>query len=269
MLILNGGKGEAMMEKVSAVVLGGRRNDGKLREVSQAQWESLIEINGRPMVGYVLEALRGCRRVEHIALVGPAEASAMAAAHSAQLVPPSETLMDALTSAAAVLPPDRMMLVTTSDIPLVQADDIEEFLKLCDARDGQFYYSIVPKAVVDTQCPGSRRTYYPTDHGPVTGGNAMLVHPDVLEPFRAKAEFVYRHRKNPVAMGLALGFGFVVKTLITGLTLDGIEQRFSDYLGLRARAIVVNRASIGVDVDKPEDYRLASEILSRRHAGAA
>ena len=45
---------------VDAVVLAGQANQGALRDVSSATNEALIEVAGRPMLQYVIDALAGC-----------------------------------------------------------------------------------------------------------------------------------------------------------------------------------------------------------------
>ncbi|NLM69130.1 MAG: hypothetical protein GX177_03905, partial [Firmicutes bacterium] len=44
--------------QVDAIVLAGAKNDGKLQEVSSCQYEALIKINDKPMLCYVINALK-------------------------------------------------------------------------------------------------------------------------------------------------------------------------------------------------------------------
>jgi len=62
---------------LKAVVLAGRRNDGKLRaEAPDVAWEALIPIQGHPMTAYVLAAVSSVPEVSETVLVGPGELAA-------------------------------------------------------------------------------------------------------------------------------------------------------------------------------------------------
>ena len=56
---------------VDVLVLAGAPNSGKLAECSESLYEAFIEINGRPMLEYVLNALSSSRYVDRICVVGP------------------------------------------------------------------------------------------------------------------------------------------------------------------------------------------------------
>ncbi|HBG01879.1 MAG TPA: hypothetical protein DDW87_09955, partial [Firmicutes bacterium] len=59
--------------KVDAVILAGAPNDGQLKEVSSEKWEATIPIYGKPMVNYVIEALKNSSRIAKIVVVAPLE----------------------------------------------------------------------------------------------------------------------------------------------------------------------------------------------------
>jgi len=56
--------------QVDAIVLAGAKNDGKLREVSPSPYEAMILINDRPMLSYVVDALKQSKQVGRIVVVG-------------------------------------------------------------------------------------------------------------------------------------------------------------------------------------------------------
>ena len=59
-----------------------------------------------------------------------------------------------------------------------------------------------------------------------------------------------------------LGVGFILKFLFHRLTLADVEKRGSLVVGFEVRAIVSDFAEVGMDVDKPADWKLAQKYLN-------
>jgi len=262
---------------VAALVLAGAPNRGPLASVSDAPYEALIEIEGRPMVAYVLDALRQAPSVGRIGIVGPvAELEAALDLQGEQLIAPVGNLLDNLEHGARVLRGDAggadRLLVVTSDIPMVTAEAIEDFLERCRARDraaggpGKLdaFYPMVSREASEARFPNQRRTYVSLREGVYTGGNCVLLSPAVLLKQRAMFEQAVALRKDPVGMARLLGLGFIVKFLMRRLSAADIERVVRQKLGIHGAIIEVPYAEIGFDVDKPEDLELAHRVLARR-----
>ena len=86
--------------KAAAVVLAGAPNSGKLKEASSENYEALILLAGKPLVGWVVDALAESPFVEEIIVVGPKKELAAALGEDwppkGKVVQAGDTLLDNL-----------------------------------------------------------------------------------------------------------------------------------------------------------------------------
>lgn len=247
------------MAEVTAVVLAGRPNAGALRAVSAAPWEALVEVGGRPMVCRVVEALQGAAGVGDVVVVAP---PAVAAALSGvRVAPPGGDLVESLRHglAAAGAGP---VLAAGSDVPLLTPAMVERFLAACAAAGAATCYPVIPRAACEERFPGARRTYARLREGEFTGGNLFYLAPEAVAPVLALLERFYRARKSPLRLAALLGVGVFLRFLAGRLSIRDVERRFRQLTGCAGRAVICPDPEVGMDVDKPEDWRLVQERLT-------
>lgn len=248
--------------KVEAVVLAGAKNRGKLHEVSDAPHEALIPIAGRPMVHHVLDALKASAFVDRIILVGPPEILAgYPSPEGIDVVPAGESMVQNLRLGLARVRSDERALIVTSDIPLISAEAIDDFLSRCENVSADIYYSVVAKETNEAKYPGVKRTYVRLKEGTFTGGNIALVKPEVVEACEPMIAQAVAMRKNPLKLSRLLGFKFILKLLFNRLSMAEIEERVRLILGFRGVAVVSPYPEVGIDVDKPQDLALVEETF--------
>ncbi|MHB1505701.1 MAG: nucleotidyltransferase family protein [Sulfobacillus sp.] len=253
---------------IDAVLLAGRENRGALRGASDAPWEALVQFGGRPMAAWVAEAALGAAGVGRLAVVGPAAIGSDVAAFGSDrvvtLCPHGSMLENLQRGIAACGGASEMVLILTSDIPLVRSVMVERFLRQALSRQpvADFYYPVVSKQVVESRFGKSQRTYVRLREGTFTGGNLALVRPQVLIKMAHEVETFMALRKSPFKLAKRLGWGFLIHFLLSRPTLAQVEQHFSELFGVRGQAVVVDDAEIGVDVDKPEDLALCEAVLA-------
>src|SRR5690606_19557778 len=138
--------------KVDAVVLAGAPNQGALKEASDAPLEALIELGGKPMIAYVLQALRECGRIGRIAVVGPQGLASAVQAAAVDGGPPVELAGDGgglvtnIQRGLDYLNSQGPVLIVTSDIPLLTAEALNDFLDRCQEGQADVFYPIVARS---------------------------------------------------------------------------------------------------------------------------
>lgn len=248
--------------RVEAIVLAGADNGGKLKEVSEHPYEALISIEGRPMIHYVLDALASTPSVKRVVVVGPVEAlKAAGVGDDVELVQSSGGMVHNLSIGVEKVRADDPVLIVTSDIPLITAEAIDDFLGRCEAEKADIYYPIVRKELNEARFPGVRRTYVHLKDGIYTGGNLALIRPEVVPACHNMIAQAVAMRKNPLKMSRLLGLKFIVKLLFRRLTMAEIEDRVERILGFRGIGVVSNYPEVGIDVDKPEDVEIVAAAL--------
>jgi len=256
---------------VDAIVLAGGLSNGLEEEAAEWPNEALIPIGSRPMIDYVVAALRQTAAIDRIVVAGPiAELNRVLGEQPGLLLAEGgATAIQTLQLGLRRLFPEgiqphtpQWVLVATADIPLLTVAAVQNFLELCRKRAGDLYYPIVSREQNETHYPGVKRTYVMLREGAFTGGNLVLVDGRVIAPCAQLAEQIVARRKNPLALSWLLGLGFVIRFLLRRLSIAEVESKASRLLGIRGVAVVSGYPEIGVDVDKPSDLLLVRRILA-------
>ena len=244
------------------LILAGTGKEAELTIREGVKNKAFIPIQGKPMVGYVIEALQAAKEIGRIAVVGPiAELVPLIDQYEILALPEKGSIPENIKCGFAALQPRQHFLIVSSDIPFLTAAAVENFIELCRPYELDFYYPIVPKDVNDRRFPGVERTYVKLLDGVFTGGNLFLVNPSGLESALPRIEKFFALRKSPVKLAATFGFGFVLKLATKRLRVAELEKRFSVLFGLQGKAVVTEYPEIGTDVDKSEDLTLAKKYL--------
>lgn len=250
------------MSTTAGIILAGRRNDGAFKDHSDAAAEALVPVAGRPMIEYVMDALDGARGVQRVAVVAPGALEPLVTGRGAVYAEAGDTLTENLRRGLRAVPSAGELLFVTGDTPMLTAEVIDEFLRLCRRAGGDFFYPIVAREVYEQKYPGSRRTFARLRDGTFTGGNMFLVHREAVEPALALVERLFAVRKSPIGLARVIGFGFLMRLLMGRLTLERLEKRVSELVASRGRAMVVPFPEVALDVDGPEDLSFVEDLIN-------
>ncbi|HLR46372.1 MAG TPA: NTP transferase domain-containing protein [Deinococcales bacterium] len=235
---------------VTAVVLAGGDASDPLARHAGVPAKAHVPVAGRPLADHVLTALAQARTVGHTVYVGePPEGL-----HH----PPdwqvgagrrfSDSVALGLGAALAVSP-GRRLLICTADLPWLSGSAVDRFI---DAADAGLNYPVIPREVSERQFPDQRRTWVRLRQGQVTGGNVALIEPGLVPDLLLLADRFFAARKNPLALSSLLGFGTLVALLRGRADIPVLEAKMGELLGWSARAVFVDDAGLGADVDRPE-----------------
>ncbi|MCG0277894.1 MAG: nucleotidyltransferase family protein [Thermanaeromonas sp.] len=247
------------MRKVGGIVLaGGSPGKGENLGVST---EALLPVGGRPMVTWVIGALRKSGYLEELVLVGPPDLSELAREEGVRWVLAGSTAVESALNGYQALQGSQWILLSTADLPLLTPEAVRDFLERCFKAEADLYYPIVTRQSVEEKFKGARRTYVRLREGTFTGGNLALIRGDTFTSCALKGEKLVKLRKSPLGLARQIGPLFILKFILGRLTLAEAERSFSRLLGVRGTAVITPYPEIGVDVDKPEDWELVSRIF--------
>jgi GTP:adenosylcobinamide-phosphate guanylyltransferase len=261
------------MNGFNALVLAGRRDsENPFAEVQGETHRALLDVVGVPMLVRVVRALRASSSVDRIA-VSIDDQDAFEAVpelrkletrgeitHHSSLPSPSRSVQDALDGHWLG---DRVF-VTTADHALLTPKIIDHFAACAEETDADVVVGVVAESVLRATYPSSTRTYLRFRDGGYSGAN--------LFAFRSKralraAEFWVRaeaFRKQPWRLARAFGPMTLLLFALRRLSLDETLVRASRVIGCRIRAVPLPFAEAAIDVDRPSDLELVSEILAAR-----
>lgn len=245
----------------AAVVLAGGGPDPNLAPSLPSK--AFLVLGGRPLVARVTQALRRCALVDRIVVVGPPGPLADLLDPSIEVVAERTTMMDNLSAAAEHLGGTGQVLAVASDLPLLSAEAVEDFLRRCTG-DADFYYAVVPQAAVERRFPTARKTYVRVTDGTFCGGSVILFSPGLLDRIRPLVEKIITARKKPWALASLFGWSVVTKFVSGRLSIADLEARAHEVAGVRARAVVIERPELALDVDAehPENLEALAGALA-------
>lgn len=152
------------------------------------------------------------------------------------------------------------VIIAATDVPLMKADHIREFVDLCTKVKADFYYPLIPKSVMG-KLGSMKRTYFKLDRTEFTGGNLILLKKEMWEANLDTARDIYVSRKSPLKMAKLVGPLFLIKMLLGRLSVGEVESKTSQILGGLVKGVIVRHPEIGSDIDKQEDLEFMQQFL--------
>ena len=248
--------------RVDAVVLGG--GDGSAID-PQSRFKGLVRVSGKPMIEWVVDAMRQADLVSGVAAVVPsAEDLGPWADRVDKLVVSDGGFMDNVIAGIESFRVDRPVLVSTGDLPLLDGPALDDYIRASLASGADITYPVIRKSDILLQFPETERTFVRLKDGPVTGGNMMILNPALVSGARELGERLFAARKSPVGMARVLGVRFIVRLLTGRLEVHELEAKMGELLGGTGAAVFTRHASIGLDVDKPADVAFAERMASKK-----
>jgi len=238
------------------ITAGGTPEPGEpLYEYTLGHPKAMLDINGKPMLQWVLDALAGSDHVSHIVLVGAEDNSRFHCAKPLSLVPDQHDMLKnlraGLVKSLEVNPGERYVLTAASDIPAVTSSMVDWVAETAARHDVDLVYNVVRREAMEARFPTSNRTYLRLRDGDFCGGDLGAIRADLALVDLRVWKTLISQRKNPVQQAFTVGldtlFGLVTHTA----TLEKTVQRVCRSLRISGVAVDCPHAEIAMDVDKP------------------
>ncbi len=255
---------------LTAAILAGGGPDNEVAAACAAPCKALAEVGGRPLIEYVLDALRGARSVGGIiAIEAPSRTLSRSGAMPVDVpIFPArgERMIDSFVAAADACPTQDEVMIVTADLPLLTSAAVDGFVSSCQDTQCGLSYPVVRADAFDQAFPGRGKTVARLREGRFTGGNLAIVSRRFVAAQAPAIARTLDRRKSPIGMARIFGFRFVLRLLAGTLSISDLERRGGEMLGTKLAAVPVQWPEIGFDVDHPEDLELAGRFLTKRSA---
>lgn len=251
---------------VDAILLAGGKSKGHLLEYTGVENKALLKIKDKPMVEYVLEALKSSELVGKIVVIGPEkELKGSLERKADEILEQGDSVIENVLRGIKALSAKDNLLIVTSDIPLISKEMIDDFILQCEKTKADIYYPIIEKRYNQEKYPQVKRTYMRLREGIFTGGNLLLVNPLVFTANLSLYNQVFQLRKSPLRLVKILGFTFIIKLVLGRLSIPEAQERIKVILGGSWMVPIFSGfPEVGLDVDKVSDLRLVREVLEER-----
>ncbi len=244
------------------------RQDEPLYEYTRGKPKALLDIAGKPMVQWVLDALSETNRVDDVVLIGLTEDSGVNCKKPLTFIPNQggmiENIIGGIHKVMEIHPQAGRVLLASSDIPGISAAMVDWEIETALASDVDLCYTVVKREVVEARYPHSHRTYLRLKGLEVCGGDLNVIHTSVVRMNPEIWEKLIASRKNPLKQAAILGIDTLVLMLLRVITLDVAVERLASRLHMTGRAILCPYAEVGMDVDKPNQLEMMRADLARR-----
>lgn len=254
------------------IILGG----GTIRglEEQAAASKALVKINGRAMIEYLIDAFGGASSINRIVVLVPLSAQYEDWTRRVdKILVASDSLIENIRAGLEYLgsssDPGSRVVLSSCDIPLLTSEAIEDFLRRCQQHEAEIYYAVIPREVIKRAYPETKRTYATLKDGTFTGGNIGLVSPGAVINNFHLLEKAYNLRKSPLQLARVLGVKFIAKFAMRSLSIAEAEERVTNLLNARGKAVITPYPEIGIDVDKQVDLELVRRVLTDKRGTKA
>jgi len=263
-------------ERFNALILAGNRREGdSVALLTGVSHKALAPINGVPML---LRLYRTLRAVDGIAdihvciddgalLDGIPELAAARASGTIKIVKPETSPAASLGAALDAIGLKLPLLTTTADHPLLTEAMVSHMLQ-ATPRDAELGVGLAEAETVTAVYPNAIRTFYRFKGRRFSGCNLFLARGENARKVASYWQRMERHRKKPWRLVLEIGPLALLRMVCGLLSLDDAFQHVSRLTGARIRPVLMPFAEAPIDVDKPADFELVTEILRRREGTA-
>ncbi len=229
--------------------------------------KALLDIAGKPMVQWVLDALGEARRVERVVVVGLDPGCGLHCSKPTEFVPSFGGLLANLEGGLRRLmelnPQAEYALSVSGDIPAITGTMVDWTVDTAMQTQHDLYYCVIERQRMEQRFPGSRRSYVRLKDREVCGADMNVLRLG-LAADRAFWEKLVAARKNAMKQAALVGFDVFLLALTRQLTLPRAESMISRRLKLRGRVILCPYPEVGMDVDKPHQLHILRRDLAAR-----
>ncbi len=235
---------------------------------SKGDSKALIDIAGKPMVQWILDALGDAKKVDNIIVIGLSPKSDLTCKKPLHYISNQgrmlANIVAGVNKSIELNKKTEYVLIVSADIPTLKADMVDWLVKTAMQTRDDLYYGVCPREVMEARFPTSRRTYTKLKDVEVCGADINVIHVNQTTQHLDTWEELIGNRKSPLRQAAVIGLDIAFKYLTRQFTLQELVQRVSKRIGIKGRAIIWSQAESCMDVDKPHQLELMREDFARQ-----
>jgi len=256
--------------KMNAIVTaGGIPQPGdKLYEYSNGDSKALIDVAGKPMVQWILDALGEAKLVDQVIIIGLSAKSGLTCKKPLHFVSNQgrmlANIVTGVNKSLELNPKGEYVMLVSSDIPAIKGDMVDWLIKTTMQTKDDLYYGVCPREVMEARFPTSNRTFTKLKDMEVCGSDVNVIHVSMTTDHLDTWEQLIGNRKSPLRQAGVIGIDTLIQLAFKQFTLQALVERASQRIGIKGRAIIWDKAEPCMDVDKPHQLELMREDLARQ-----
>ena len=253
---------------MDAIVTAGGipRPEDPLYTYSHGNSKALIDVAGKPMIQWVLDALGDAKHVDNVIVMGLSPKSGVTCKKPLHFLSnQGRMLANIVTGVNKSLELDadnEYVLIVSSDIPTLKPEMVDWLVDTCMQTDDDLYYGVCKREVMEKRFPDSKRTYTRLKDVEVCGSDISVSHVSMATEHLDMWESLIGTRKSPLKQASMIGLDTFFQVFTRSITLEDLATKISKRIGIHGRAIVWPHAEPCMDVDKPHQLELLRADLA-------
>jgi len=235
---------------------------------TQGKPKALLDICGKPMVQWVLDALCGSSLVEQVVVIGLTPEDGIHCSKETTYMPNQGGLLQnmraGMRKVMEINPQAHHLLAVSSDIPSITPEMIDWTIQTTMQTDEDAYYNVITRETMESRYPGSKRSYLKFKDVEVCGGDMNVLRSEISPENDALWEKIIAARKNALKQAALIGYDTLFLLLFRLITMEQAVRLATKRLKITASAPICPYAEIGMDVDKPFQLEIVRQDLERR-----
>lgn len=233
---------------------------------TQGKNKALLEVGGKVMIQWVLDALSGSDLVENVIIVGLSEKIDLESSKPLHFLPSHGRILDNIKAGALKAveldPGAEMLLLASSDIPAITTEVVDWVIHQAQEKDVDIFYTAVERPTMEARFPNANRSYVKLKGAEVCGGDMNVVKVWAVTHNEELWDKLEATRKNALKQAAIIGFDTLFMVLFRLVDINSAAARVARRLGLSGYGAIAPYAEIAMDVDKPHQYEILREDLA-------
>jgi len=242
--------------------------DDPLYSYTQGKPKALLEMQGKPMIQWVLDALNDANTIDDIIIIGLSADSGVGCEKVKEFFPSHGDMLENIRAGVAkvmeINPSASHTIVVSSDIPAITDEIVDWVVNTALESDDDLYYNLVTRQTMEARYPTSNRSFVRLKDVEVCGGDMNVIRTMTVTGNDELWKRIVNARKNPIKQAALLGYDTLFLLLFRIITLEGAVKKVSKRVNLKGRAILSPYAEIAMDVDKPHQLEIMIADLAQR-----
>jgi molybdopterin-guanine dinucleotide biosynthesis protein A len=259
---------------MDAIILAGGipQPEDPLYSYSKGDSKALMDVAGKPMVQWVLDALSGAKHVDNVIIVGLSPKNKLISKKPLHYLSNQGRMLSNIVSGVdkslELNKKSDYVMVVSSDIPALKPEMVDWLVDKCMETKDDLYYGVCTRKVMEKRFRGSNRTYTKLKGIELCGADINITHVRMATEHFDLWESLIGSRKSPLKQAGVIGLGTLWKVFTKSITLDELVVTVSERIGIKGRAIIWPHAEPCMDVDKPHQLELMRKDLAKQQKKA-
>jgi diacylglycerol kinase (ATP) len=252
------------MKKYNLIILAGGEK-GPLYDEYKCDNKALLPIHGKPMLDWVVEAFERSEFIDNIIVVGADELDQLSSMRYVR-----KRIMTGLnvvqnlvhgvtyvkTSIYGTSNDHNGYLISFCDAAFLNTEVINDTINNISSSNADVVFHYVEKDSFDKRGLNANRTYIPVGEKNYTGTTMYYIKKfSLISKLLEDLSQMRDRRKDPKGILKVLGCE-------TSNSLEEIENSLSQKMSAKVKVFESPHVELGMDVDKPADFKLAEKSLS-------